>query len=178
MGLLAGADRLRLRRRADLISQLPSHNHERAVAEIGAAPVDRLTGALRELVSLDGQRPYDVREVFVDTVDDGDVFEVSADRAENIVCDFARLAYRVKFSRRLCGATIPGESLAVRKAYGGAYTVMDSSSIGCRCSACLAYERSGGHGRGATNIIFRRDAASWATRTWSVSGGSRSTAQS
>jgi acetyl-CoA carboxylase carboxyltransferase component len=57
-----------------------------------------------------------------------------------------------------CNATVPRISLVVRKAYGGAYIVMDSRSIG----ADLAYAWPGNEiavmgAEGAANVIFRRE---------------------
>jgi len=59
-----------------------------------------------------------------------------------------------------CNATVPRIQLILRKAYGGAYIVMDSRSIG----ADLAYawptnEIAVMGAEGAANIIFRRDIA-------------------
>ncbi|MFF7334525.1 acyl-CoA carboxylase subunit beta [Streptomyces sp. NPDC090306] len=59
-----------------------------------------------------------------------------------------------------CNATVPRISLIVRKAYGGAYIVMDSRSIG----ADLAYAWPGNEiavmgAEGAANVIFRREIA-------------------
>ena len=41
-----------------------------------------------------------------------------------------------------CEATVPRIQVIVRKAYGGAYLVMDSKSIGTDFSYCLAVRRS------------------------------------
>ncbi|HWE90930.1 MAG TPA: acyl-CoA carboxylase subunit beta [Pseudonocardiaceae bacterium] len=59
-----------------------------------------------------------------------------------------------------CNATVPRISLVVRKAYGGAYIVMDSRSVG----ADLAYawptnEIAVMGAEGAANVIFRRQIA-------------------
>lgn len=57
-----------------------------------------------------------------------------------------------------CNATVPRVSLVVRKAYGGAYIVMDSCSIG----ADLTFAWPGNEiavmgAEGAANVIFRRE---------------------
>jgi acetyl-CoA carboxylase carboxyltransferase component len=59
-----------------------------------------------------------------------------------------------------CNATVPRVSVVLRKAYGGAYIVMDSRSIGVD----LAYAWPGNEiavmgAEGATNVIFRREIA-------------------
>ncbi|MFI8491238.1 acyl-CoA carboxylase subunit beta [Streptomyces rubrogriseus] len=57
-----------------------------------------------------------------------------------------------------CNATVPRVSVVLRKAYGGAYIVMDSRSVG----ADLAYAWPGNEiavmgAEGAANVIFRRE---------------------
>ncbi|MEU6154369.1 acyl-CoA carboxylase subunit beta [Actinosynnema sp. NPDC047251] len=59
-----------------------------------------------------------------------------------------------------CNATVPRISLVLRKAYGGAYIVMDSRSVG----ADLAYAWPGNEiavmgAEGAANVVFRRQIA-------------------
>ncbi|MHA6763622.1 acyl-CoA carboxylase subunit beta [Streptacidiphilus sp. PAMC 29251] len=59
-----------------------------------------------------------------------------------------------------CNATVPRVQLILRKAYGGAYIVMDSRSIG----ADLSYAWPGNEiavmgAEGAANVIFRREIA-------------------
>ncbi|MGW2595708.1 acyl-CoA carboxylase subunit beta, partial [Streptomyces sp. NPDC001515] len=59
-----------------------------------------------------------------------------------------------------CNATVPRVSVVIRKAYGGAYIVMDSRSIG----ADLAFAWPGNEiavmgAEGAANVIFRREIA-------------------
>nr|WP_269328171.1 carboxyl transferase domain-containing protein [Kineosporia mesophila] len=56
-----------------------------------------------------------------------------------------------------CAATVPRVSVVLRKAYGGAYIVLDSRSVG----ADLAYAWAGNEiavmgAEGAANVIFRR----------------------
>ncbi|PBC79143.1 propionyl-CoA carboxylase carboxyltransferase subunit [Streptomyces sp. TLI_235] len=59
-----------------------------------------------------------------------------------------------------CNATVPRISLILRKAYGGAYIVMDSRSIGADlCYAWPTNEIAVMGAEGAANVIFRRDIA-------------------
>ncbi|MER6016633.1 acyl-CoA carboxylase subunit beta [Streptomyces anulatus] len=59
-----------------------------------------------------------------------------------------------------CNATVPRISLVLRKAYGGAYIVMDSRSIGADLSyAWPANEIAVMGAEGAANVIFRREIA-------------------
>ncbi|MDH6119705.1 acyl-CoA carboxylase subunit beta [Kitasatospora sp. GAS204B] len=59
-----------------------------------------------------------------------------------------------------CNATVPRISLILRKAYGGAYIVMDSRSIGADLSYAWPTNEIAVMGaEGAANVIFRRDIA-------------------
>ncbi|NBM18673.1 acyl-CoA carboxylase subunit beta [Streptomyces sp. GC420] len=60
-----------------------------------------------------------------------------------------------------CNATVPRVQLIVRKAYGGAYIVMDSRSIGADISLAWPSNEIAVMGaEGAANVIFRREIAS------------------
>ncbi|NED92487.1 methylmalonyl-CoA carboxyltransferase, partial [Streptomyces sp. SID11233] len=57
-----------------------------------------------------------------------------------------------------CNATVPRVSLVVRKAYGGAYIVMDSRSIGTDVALAWPSNEIAVMGaEGAANVIFRRE---------------------
>ncbi|MEV5567820.1 acyl-CoA carboxylase subunit beta [Streptomyces sp. NPDC052196] len=57
-----------------------------------------------------------------------------------------------------CNATVPRISLVLRKAYGGAYIVMDSRSIGADLSFAWPTNEIAVMGaEGAANVIFRRE---------------------
>ncbi|MFE9426706.1 acyl-CoA carboxylase subunit beta [Kitasatospora sp. NPDC006697] len=57
-----------------------------------------------------------------------------------------------------CNATVPRISLILRKAYGGAYIVMDSQSIGADLTYAWPTNEIAVMGaEGAANVIFRRD---------------------
>jgi acetyl-CoA carboxylase carboxyltransferase component len=59
-----------------------------------------------------------------------------------------------------CNATVPRISLVVRKAYGGAYIVMDSRSVGADLSYAWPINEIAVMGAdGAVNVIFRRQLA-------------------
>ncbi|MFI2007360.1 acyl-CoA carboxylase subunit beta [Streptomyces jumonjinensis] len=60
-----------------------------------------------------------------------------------------------------CNATVPRVQLILRKAYGGAYIVMDSRSIGADLSYAWPTNEIAVMGaEGAANVIFRREIAS------------------
>ena len=150
-----------------------------------------------------------MRKVIEELVDDGELLEVHAAWARNIVCALARLDGQVvgivanqpqslagvldieasekaarfvqtatrstsrivtlvdvpgflpgvdqehggiirhgaKLLYAYCNATVPRIQLILRKAYGGAYIVMDSRSIGADLSLRLAHQRDRGDGR-------------------------------
>ncbi|MFC7266008.1 acyl-CoA carboxylase subunit beta [Streptomyces lutosisoli] len=57
-----------------------------------------------------------------------------------------------------CNATVPRISLVLRKAYGGAYIVMDSRSIGADLSLAWPTNEIAVMGaEGAANVVFRRE---------------------
>ncbi|MCQ6552080.1 acyl-CoA carboxylase subunit beta [Streptomyces sp. C10-9-1] len=59
-----------------------------------------------------------------------------------------------------CNATVPRVSLVLRKAYGGAYIVMDSRSIGTDIALAWPSNEIAVMGaEGAANVIFRREIA-------------------
>jgi acetyl-CoA carboxylase carboxyltransferase component len=59
-----------------------------------------------------------------------------------------------------CNATVPRISLILRKAYGGAYIVMDSQSIGADLTYAWPTNEIAVMGaEGAANVIFRRQIA-------------------
>jgi len=78
-----------------LLSMLPSNNRELAPIEPTEDPDDRPGDALLELVPANGNQSYDIRSVIEEIVDDGQLMEVHAGWAPNLVCAFARLGGEV-----------------------------------------------------------------------------------
>jgi len=74
-----------------LMSFLPSNNLEDPPHFEASDPVDRLCDNVVDLVPDSPNRPYDMKKVIADVVDDGDFFEVFPLWAMNIVCGFARV---------------------------------------------------------------------------------------
>lgn len=175
---------------------------------------------LNEIIPVNPNQPYDMREVITGVVDDGSFFEVHKNFAENIVVGFARLAGRsigivgnqpaalagvldidssVKAARfvRFCDcfnipllvfedvpgflpgtdqewnaiitngakllyafseATVPRVTVITRKAYGGAYDVMNSKHIGADLNyAWPTAEIAVMGAKGAAEIIFKKE---------------------
>src|SRR5882724_697778 len=175
-----------------LMSFLPSNNLEDPPHFEASDPADRACENVVDLVPDSPNRPYDMKKVIADVVDDGDFFEVFPLWAMNIVCGFARVdghvvgivgnqpqvlagsldidasekaarfvrtcdAFNVplvtfvdvpgflpgtdqeyggiirhgaKLLYAFCEATVPRIQIITRKAYGGAYVVMNSKGIG------------------------------------------------
>jgi len=203
-----------------LLAFLPSNNLEEPPAVPATDDPDRLCAALREILPDSPNKPYDMKAVIRDVVDDGEYYEYFSHWAKSIVCGFARLDGRVvgvmgnqpmvlagvldiessekgarfvrtcdafniplltfvdvpgflpgvdqeyggiirhgaKLLYAFCESTVPRIQVITRKAYGGAYVVMNSKSIG----ADLAYawpsaELAVMGPQGAVEILYRRE---------------------
>jgi acetyl-CoA carboxylase carboxyltransferase component len=179
-----------------LVSMLPANNLEPPPGEPprGAELDER--PRLAEIVPVEPNRPYDMRQVMGEVVDDGELLELHEDWAPNVICALARvdgevvgvvgnqpmvlagvldadaaqkaarfvrfcdafgiplltlvdvpgflpgvdqehagiIRHGAKLLYAYCEATVPRVQVIVRKAYGGAYIVMDSRSIGADLS--------------------------------------------
>ena len=78
----------------ELMSFLPSNNHEDAPMRATTDPIDRADEELDKLVPSDPMKPYDIKEVIARVVDDGDFFEVQPHYAMNMVVGFAHVGGR------------------------------------------------------------------------------------
>jgi propionyl-CoA carboxylase beta chain len=202
-----------------LLSYMPQ-NCEDDVPRFPYQPGNETRPALNDIIPLNPNQPYDMRDVINGVVDDGSFFEVHKNFAENIVVGFARLAGRsiglvgnqpaslagvldihssVKGARfvRFCDcfnipllvfedvpgflpgtdqewnaiitngakllfafseATVPRVTVITRKAYGGAYDVMNSKHIGADLNfAWPTAEIAVMGAKGAAEIIFRKE---------------------
>jgi len=205
-----------------LISFLPLNNLELPPRVEPDDDPERASEALNEIVPADPQKPYDMREVISEVVDDGEFFEVQQYFAQNIVIGFSRLdGYPVgivgnqpkhlagvldiesseKAARfvRFCDAfnvpivtftdvpgflpgtsqewngiirhgakllyafteaTVPKLTVVTRKAYGGAYDVMNSKHMLADFNFAWPQAEVAVMGpEGAVNIIYRKDIA-------------------
>ena len=80
-----------LRSIRELLSFLPSNNHEAPPYKESTDPIDREDAELDELVPINPNKPYDMRKLIEGVVDEGDFFEIHEHYAKNIVVGFARL---------------------------------------------------------------------------------------
>ena len=70
---------------------LPLNNREKAPRLPSDDPAERIDMSLDTLVPDHPNKPYDIKELILKTVDDGDFFELQPDYAKNIVIGFARM---------------------------------------------------------------------------------------
>jgi propionyl-CoA carboxylase beta chain len=80
---------LQLRRFVDF---LPSSNREKAPVRPTLDPADRDDASLDTLVPDNPNKPYDIKELILKVVDEGDFFELSPEWAGNMVVGFGRMA--------------------------------------------------------------------------------------
>ncbi len=79
---------LQLRRFIDF---LPASNREKAPVRPTADPLDREDFSLDTLVPENPNKPYDMKELILKVVDEGDFFELQPEYAKNIIIGFARM---------------------------------------------------------------------------------------
>jgi acetyl-CoA carboxylase carboxyltransferase component len=205
-----------------LLAFLPSSNREPVPSFACSDPVNRQTDELLRIVPADPRKPYDVRSVIAEIVDDGEFMEVHECWAGNVVCALARIAgstvgivanqplvqagaldisasekaarfvgmcdafgiplltlvdvpgflpgvcqehrgiirHGAKLLYAYCNASVPRVQLILRKAYGGAYIVMDARSIGSDLSYAWPTNEVAVMGaEAAANVVFRREIA-------------------
>jgi acetyl-CoA carboxylase carboxyltransferase component len=203
-----------------LMSFLPANNLEDPPWVEATDDPERSCPALAELIPDSPNKPYDMKKVIAEVVDDGDFFEVFPHWAGNIVTGFARIdghavgivgnqpqvlagtldidasekaarfvrtcdAFNVplvtfvdvpgfqpgtdqeyggiirhgaKLLYAFCEATVPRITIITRKAYGGAYVVMNSKSIGADLAFAWPSAEIAVMGpQGAVNIIHRKE---------------------
>ena len=71
---------------------LPSNNREKAPVRVTHDPIARDDFSLDTLVPDNPNKPYDIKELILKVVDEGDFFELSPEWAGNIVVGFGRMA--------------------------------------------------------------------------------------
>ncbi|GIE91826.1 methylmalonyl-CoA carboxyltransferase [Actinoplanes regularis] len=205
-----------------LVSLLPRNNLQPPPSSgpCGATTDDR--PLLADIVPAESNKPYDMRDVIAEVVDDAEFLELHAGWAANVICALARIDGEVvgvvgnqpiafagvldsaasqkaarfvrlcdafgiplvtlvdvpgflpgtdqehggairhgaKLLYAYCEATVPRVQVTLRKAYGGAYIVMDSRSIGTDLSFAWPTNEIAVMGaEGAVNIIHRKRVA-------------------
>ncbi|GGT07587.1 acyl-CoA carboxylase subunit beta [Nonomuraea spiralis] len=206
----------------DLVAMLPGNNLSRPPALPARGAAGDARPRLAEIVPVEPNKPYDMRLVLAELVDDGDFLELHQSWAPNVICALARIDGQVvgvvgnqptvlagvldvsaaekaarfvrfcdafsiplvtlvdvpgflpgkeqehagvirhgaKLLYAYCEATVPRIQVILRKAYGGAYIVMDSRSIGTDLSLAWPTNEIAVMGaEGAVNIIHRKELA-------------------
>jgi propionyl-CoA carboxylase beta chain len=215
-------DAVCLREIRKLISYIPQNCEERTPLQPPAEPDSRKAAALDEIVPLNPNKPYDIKDVIEGVMDQDSFYEVHEQYADNLVVGFARLDGRsvgivanqplslagvldidasvkgarfvrfcdafniplvvfedvpgflpgtdqewggiIKHGAKLlyafCEATVPKMTVITRKAYGGAYDVMNSKHIRADYNVAWPTAEIAVMGtKGAVEIIFRREIA-------------------
>jgi acetyl-CoA carboxylase carboxyltransferase component len=205
-----------------LVSMLPGNSLELPPSSPARGAVADQRPALAEIVPIEPNKPYDMRLVVAELVDDGDFLEVHEGWAQNVICVLGRIdgtvvgivgnqpmvlagvldisaaqkaarfvrfcdafsiplvtlvdvpgflpgteqehagiiRHGAKLLYAYCDATVPRIQVIVRKAYGGAYIVMDSRSVGTDLSLAWPTNEIAVMGaEGAVNVLFRKELA-------------------
>ena len=74
-----------------LVGYIPGSNRDKPPVVPAVDPADRLDYSLDTLVPSNANQPYDMKELIIKMVDDGDFFELQPDYAKNIIIGFARM---------------------------------------------------------------------------------------
>ena len=75
----------------ELMSFIPSNNMEEPPSKICSDPEDRIEPSLNEVVPVDPNKPYDIKDIILKMIDDEHFLEVQPHYAANIVIGFARM---------------------------------------------------------------------------------------
>jgi len=75
----------------ELLSFIPSNNMEEPPSKICSDPEDRIDTSLNDVVPVDPNRPYDIKDIIHKIIDDEHFLEVQPHYAANIVVGFARM---------------------------------------------------------------------------------------
>jgi propionyl-CoA carboxylase beta chain len=205
-----------------LLSYLPQNCEEKTPLQKPQQPDTAKAAALDEIVPLNPNKPYDIKDVIEGVMDKDTFYEVQESYADNMVIGFARLDGRavgivanqplslagvldidaslkgarfvrfcdafniplvvfedvpgflpgtdqewggiIKHGAKLlyafCEATVPKMTVITRKAYGGAYDVMNSKHIRADYNVAWPTAEIAVMGtKGAVEIIFRREIA-------------------
>ncbi len=91
---VASDDAGALRQVRKLISYLPLHNGEMPPAKENAEPADRDTQAILSILPDSSQKPYDMKRLVEDVLDENSLYEVHENYARNILVGFGRIEGR------------------------------------------------------------------------------------
>lgn len=209
-----------LRQIREMMTYIPQNCEEKVPAQNPADPDSKKAAMLDNLVPLNPNKPYDIKDAIEGVMDKDSFFEIHEQYADNIVVGFARLDGRavgivanqplslagvldidasikgarfvrfcdafniplvvfedvpgflpgtdqewggiIKHGAKLlyafCEATVPKMTVITRKAYGGAYDVMNSKHIRADYNVAWPTAEIAVMGtKGAVEIIFRKE---------------------
>jgi len=75
----------------ELLSFIPASNYRKQVEKVTSDSVYRDNTKIKEVVPANPKKPYDMREIILDVVDDGQFLEVHKDYAKNILVGLASI---------------------------------------------------------------------------------------
>ena len=75
----------------ELMSFIPSNNMEEPPVKISTDPENRVDTSLNQVVPVDPNKPYDIKDIINKIIDDEHFLEVQPHYAQNIVIGFARM---------------------------------------------------------------------------------------
>ena len=74
-----------------LLEYLPQNNMEEAPVQISDDDVHRVCHSLKEVIPENTNKPYDIKKVILEVVDNNSFFEIQKDYAKNIIIGFGRM---------------------------------------------------------------------------------------
>lgn len=80
-----------LERVRELLHFLPGSNFKKPELGFTKDPVNRKNSKLKDFIPVNSKKPYDMKELIMDVVDDKHFLEVQKDFAKNIICGFAQV---------------------------------------------------------------------------------------
>lgn len=78
----------------EILSYCPLNNREEAPFVVTSDPIDRKSEKLNTLIPDNANKPYDMKILIKEVVDEGQFLEIHEHYAKNILCGFARLGGR------------------------------------------------------------------------------------
>ncbi len=75
----------------ELLEFIPPANYHKLSERQTSDPVTRVNKKLVDIVPANPKKPYDIKEIILDVVDDSQFLEVMRDFAQNIICGFASI---------------------------------------------------------------------------------------
>ncbi|MDC1174346.1 acyl-CoA carboxylase subunit beta [Bacteriovoracaceae bacterium] len=75
----------------ELMTYLPASNYRKPTLKHTSDPIFRDNNKIKETVPANPKKPYDMKEIIFDVVDDGHFLEIHKDYAKNIICGYASI---------------------------------------------------------------------------------------